>query len=95
MYRQEAPPEPTLPARTEFTAVSASGQVLDGLFSNNDFRAELPFLQLTGAGTVDLVTTDMDYSMEVRVLERPEFMAGATTARPRSAWCTPPATWRR
>mgnify|MGYP001820592910 FL=1 len=78
MYRQEAPPEPALPARTEFTAVSASGQVLDGLFSNNDFRAELPFLQLTGGGTVNLVTTDMDYSMEVRVLERPEFMAGAT-----------------
>ena len=78
MYRQEAPPEPTLPARTEFTAVSASGQVLDGLFSNNDFRAELPFLQLTGGGTINLVTTDMDYSMEVRVLDRPEFMAGAT-----------------
>lgn len=80
LFRQEPPPEPTLPARTEFTAVSATGQVQDGVFSNNDFFAELPFLQLNGGGTVDLNSTEVDYALNVRVLERPEFMAGATEA---------------
>ena len=78
LFRQEPPPEPTLPARTEFTAVSATGQVLDGVFTNRDFFAELPFLQLRGGGTVDLISTAVDYALEVRVLERPEFLAGAT-----------------
>jgi AsmA protein len=78
MYRQEPAPEPSLPARTEFSSVSASGAVLDGIFTNNDFLAELPFLQLSGAGMLDLVSTEVDYAMEVRVLDRPEFMGGAT-----------------
>lgn len=78
MFRQESAPEPTLPARTEFSTVSATGVVTDGIFENDDFIAELPFLQLTGGGMVDLNTTEVDYSMEVRVLDRPEFMSSAT-----------------
>jgi len=78
MFRQEPAPEPALPARTEFSEVKATGVVTDGIFTNNDFVAELPFLQLTGAGMVDLNTTEIDYAMEVRVFDRPEFMPGAT-----------------
>jgi len=80
LFRQEAPPQPRVPARTEFSNVRATGVVADGVFTNEDFRAELPFLQLTGAGMVDLNTTGIDYGMRVRVLDRPEFMAGATEA---------------
>jgi len=80
MYRQEPAPEATLPARTEFTAIKATGIVTDGIFTNDDFIAELPFLQLNGAGMVDLRTTEMDYSLEVRVFDRPESMSGATEA---------------
>ena len=78
MYRQESAPEPTLPARTEFSSVKATGVVTDGIFQNDDFFAELPFLQLTGGGMVDINTTEVDYAMQVRVLDRPEFMGGAT-----------------
>ena len=80
LFRQEPPPEPTLPARTEFSSVSASGVVTDGIFTNDDFLAELPFLRLSGGGTVDLGTFEVDYALQVRVLDRPEFMAGATEA---------------
>jgi len=80
MFRQETPPEPTLPARTKFTSVKATGVVTDGIFRNDDFVAELPFLQLTGGGMVDLNTTEVDYAMKVRVFDRPEFMSGATPA---------------
>lgn len=80
LFRQEPAPEPTLPARTKFSSVTATGVVTDGIFQNDDFRAELPFLQLIGAGMVDLNTTEVDYGLQVRVLDRPEFMAGATAA---------------
>ncbi len=78
LYRQEVPPEPTTPPRTEFSSVVASGTVTDGVFANNDLLAELPFMQLTGNGTVDLVAGEVDYAMQARVLERPEFVRGAT-----------------
>ena len=80
IYRQEPRPEPRLPARTEFSTVRANGTVTDGVFRNDDFLAELPFLQLTGGGMVDLNTTGVDYALQVRVFDRPEFMAGATEA---------------
>ncbi|MGH8165766.1 MAG: hypothetical protein ACREQ1_00925, partial [Woeseiaceae bacterium] len=54
--------------------------VTDGIFRNEDLLAELPFMQLTGNGTVDLVKAEIDYSMQARVLERPEFVDGASDA---------------
>lgn len=80
LYRREPAPEPKLPARTEFSSVKATGIVTDGVFTNDDFRADLPFLQLNGGGLVDLNTRQVDYALTVRVFDRPEFMAGATEA---------------
>lgn len=74
LFRKEQPPERRNPPRTEFTSVIATGTVTDGIFRNEDLLAELPFLQLTGSGTVDLVEAAIDYSLQARVLERPEFV---------------------
>lgn len=78
MYRQEPAPEPTLPARTRFTSVRLSGPVQDGVFTNDDLLAELPFMQLTGKGSVNLVAAEIDYRLSARVLEKPEFASQAT-----------------
>ena len=78
LFKKEAPPEPTLPARTRFSEVSATGIVSDGVMRNDDFRAELPFMQLTGRGTVNFPTATIDYSLSGRVLEKPEFAGDAT-----------------
>jgi AsmA protein len=80
LFKKEQPPERSNPPRTEFTSVIASGTVTDGVFSNNDLLAELPFLQLTGNGTVDLVEAEVDYGLQARVLERPEFVTEASSA---------------
>jgi len=73
LFKQRPAPEPRLPARTEFSNVRATGTVTDGVFSNDDLLAELPFLQMTGNGTVDLAEGQVNYSMQARVLEQPEF----------------------
>jgi AsmA protein len=77
--KQETPPEPRLPARTEFTSVAASGTVTNGVMENRDFLAELPFLRLTGQGKVDFVQASLDYAMDARVVDSPEF-AGQVSA---------------
>jgi AsmA protein len=40
----------------------------------------LPFLQLTGSGSVDLSKAEIDYSLRARVLEKPEFVDAASEA---------------
>ncbi len=78
LLKKEEVPEPTLPARTPFSAVTASGPVTDGVFRNDNLLAELPFMRLTGKGSVDLPAATINYNMTARVFERPEFVEGAT-----------------
>ena len=80
LFKREAPPEPRLPARTEFSSVKATGQVTDGIFRNDDLLAELPFMRVTGKGTVNLPEATVDYGLTARVLEKPEFVSDATEA---------------
>ena len=76
LFRQEVPPTAALPARTQFLSVAATGSIDKGIFTNNDFSAVLPFLELSGGGEIDLITTEIDYSLEVNVVERPDLLAG-------------------
>lgn len=78
MIKQEAPPEPQLPARTRFSSVKASGVVTNGVLRNEDLKAELPFMELTGAGDVDLAGGTVDYGLRARIFEKPELMGDAT-----------------
>ena len=74
LYKQRPPPEPKLPARTEFSNVRVTGPVKDGVFSNDDLLVELPFVRMTGNGTVNLAEGQIDYEMRARVLEQPELV---------------------
>ncbi len=76
--KNEEPPEPELPARTKFSSVTATGVVRDGVMQNDDFFAELPFMQLRGRGSVDLAAATVDYGLTARILEKPESLSGVT-----------------
>lgn len=78
LLKQETPPEPVLPARTKFTSVKASGVVTDGVMRNDDLVADLPFMQLTGSGDVNIVAGTVDYDLRARVYRKPDVMGGAT-----------------
>jgi AsmA protein len=71
-------PKPVLPPRTRFSSVSATGVVTNGVMRNDDLSAELPFMQMTGRGTVDLVAATVNYDLTARVLERPESLKNVT-----------------
>ena len=78
--KQEPAPEPQLPARTQFSQVRASGPVRNGVFSNNDLLVELPFMQLTGKGSVNLVEATVDYRISARVFDKPELIGDDISA---------------
>ena len=78
LLKGEAAPEPVLPAKTDFSTVRMTGVVSNGIMRSDDLFAELPFMQLTGSGQVDIPAATVDYGMTARILERPEFLQGAT-----------------
>jgi AsmA protein len=57
--------------RTPFTQLSASAQIANGVASNDDLRARSPQLDLTGRGRLDLVSTELDYTLRAQVLPGP------------------------
>ena len=80
LLKRETPPQPELPARTRFSAVTATGVVKNGVMQNDDLFAELPFMQLKGSGSVDLAAATVNYGLNARVLKKPESMTGVTEA---------------
>ena len=78
-FRREPAPEREGPPRTPFSEVSATATVTDGILNNRDFFAELPFMQMRGQGTVNLPTTAIDYSLQGRVFDQPEYLPGDVT----------------
>jgi AsmA protein len=80
LLKREEPPKPVLPAKTAFSTATVSGLVSGGIMKSDDLYAELPFMQLTGGGQIDLAQGTINYNMSARVLERPEFLKGATPA---------------
>lgn len=71
--RGEPAPEPPSSPRTRFSSMKATGTVTDGVMQNDDFFAELPFMQVRGRGSVNFVEATVDYSVTGRFLEKPEF----------------------
>lgn len=70
--REEPPAKPEGPERTRFSEVAATGVVTNGVMRNEDLKAALPFLRLSGKGEVNLIESVVDYDLVAEVLDRPE-----------------------
>ena len=71
VLRREARPAHTGAVETEFGSLSGSGAVRNGVLQNDNLRAELPFMVVTGAGRFDLVQEAVDYTLRVTLMDRP------------------------
>jgi len=78
LLKGEAGPKAVLPAKTDFNSLRMTGVVAKGVLSSDDLFAELPFMQLTGSGTVNILAGTVNYAMNARIIERPEFLENAT-----------------
>ena len=79
LLKGEQPPKAVLPAKTEFSSLRMTGVVTEGVLRSDDLYAELPFMQLTGKGRVNIPAGTVNYAMDARILDRPEFLQGASS----------------
>jgi len=78
LFDQKPVPARTGPERTPFTALKGTGTVRDGIVANNDLQVAMQYLDVKGAGTVDLVKDALNYKLDATVLKMPA--EGAETA---------------
>ncbi|MDE2345565.1 MAG: AsmA family protein, partial [Gammaproteobacteria bacterium] len=68
---KQLPPPPPAPARTEFADMRGSAVIRNGVLDNRDFIARLPFMDLSGAGKLDLAELTLDYTLKARITGTP------------------------
>jgi len=56
------------PVQTDFSQITGSAVVKQGVVHNSDFKALSPFLRVTGKGAVNLVNETLDYTTEVYIV---------------------------
>ncbi len=76
LIKRAPPPPRTGPAQTRITELLMDGRISDGVFRTENLAGEIPFLRLGGRGEVDLLEKALNYQLEARVFEKPEFPDG-------------------
>ena len=66
--------------QTDFSALSASFDLVNGIGRSTDFDGRSEFLRLSGEGTIDLVQARMDYLLRARVVNTSGGQAGPEMA---------------
>ena len=64
---QRAPGPPELPAVTEYDAIKGSAVVTAGAATSNDLLARTSFMDINGAGTLQLVDQELDYELDAKL----------------------------
>ena len=71
LFKGQPPPAPE-PNRTVFTRMQFEAAVQDGVINSRQLLGELPFLTLSGTGSIDLGKSAVDMSMVANVRNIPE-----------------------
>ncbi|MGH8279456.1 MAG: AsmA family protein [Gammaproteobacteria bacterium] len=72
---EHQPPPPPGAKRTEFAALHGSGTIHNGVLENHDLVANLPFMNLTGSGKLDLAENTLDYDLRAHITDSPKLGA--------------------
>ncbi len=79
IFKRQAPPAPPAENRTVFSRMQATATVSEGVMTTNDLVAELPFLTLSGGGTIDLASSEIDLKLVAIVRSDPELLGDVLT----------------
>ncbi|MGB9670380.1 MAG: AsmA family protein [Halothiobacillaceae bacterium] len=74
------PAPPPEPVQTDFTELSGSATIANGVINNPDLDGKSPLLRVQGAGTIDLPRSGIDYGLTVTVVQTATGQAGKELA---------------
>lgn len=69
---KQLPAPAAAPDRTEFADMHGSATIKHGVLDNRDFVATLPFMNLSGAGKLDLAELTVDYNLKAHITGTPK-----------------------
>lgn len=75
-YRGQPVPEEEGPRETDFTSLSGSASIVNGLVTNRDLAAASPLLRVDGRGEVNLVSERIDYVADIVLVKSLEGQQG-------------------
>ncbi|MET0986114.1 MAG: AsmA family protein [Steroidobacteraceae bacterium] len=78
VFKREAVPTRSGPARTTFDTLKGTGTFDNGVLSNNDLEAAMQYLRIKGQGKINLPQSTLDYGLIAQVLRIPPEGADAT-----------------
>ena len=67
--------------RTDFSTMSVSGKIHNGVLSSNDLSVASPLLRVGGAGTINLVAMSIDYTLQPSLVEAATGQGGRSAAQ--------------
>ncbi|MDJ0926152.1 MAG: AsmA family protein [Gammaproteobacteria bacterium] len=73
--KRDPVPEREGPAQTQITALAFGGVIADGVMRSERMSGEIPYLKLSGNGTLNLIEQALDYRLNARVFKTPQFGA--------------------
>jgi AsmA protein len=56
------------PEKTDFSSLSGTAKITNGVVNNQDFNMQSPLLRVTGAGKADLVKENLDYVLKAAIV---------------------------
>ena len=74
--KKQPAPKNKSPLATDFSRLSGSAKIRNGLLDNRDLRAALPHARVSGQGRVDLVREQLDYRLDVKFTSTAEGQGG-------------------
>ena len=73
---KEPPSEETL--KTDFSSLTISGVIKNGVFSSDDLDLQAPLLRVSGKGSANLNTEEIDYQVNAKLVESVEGQQGGS-----------------
>jgi len=73
---KEPPSEETL--KTDFSSLTISGVIRNGVFSSDDLDLQAPLLRVSGKGSANLNTEEIDYEVNAKLVESVEGQQGGS-----------------
>ncbi len=68
LFEGKPAPKSNEPVQTDFSELSGTGVITNGILTNRDLSAKSPYLRVNGAGTVNLVSEATDYDLRTVIV---------------------------